>query len=81
EDNEAAFFGSPDELVAKVRSYLVRDEARARIAAAGYRKITQGQHTYADRLAEIIEAARTVRGSQDRLNSGVARTSEIESNG
>ncbi len=61
EDNEAAFFSSPDELAAKVRSYLGRDEDRVRIAAAGHRKITHGRHTYGDRLAEIIQAARPVR--------------------
>jgi spore maturation protein CgeB len=64
EDNEAAFFNSPDEFVAKVRSYLGRDEDRVRIAAAGHRKITQGRHTYGDRLAEIIQAARSVKASQ-----------------
>src|SRR5258707_9632278 len=46
EDHEAAFFGSPDELVAKVRNYLPRDADRAGIAAAGHRKINQGRHTY-----------------------------------
>jgi spore maturation protein CgeB len=81
EDSEAAFFTTPDEFVAKVREYLARDEDRARIAAAGYRKITQGRHSYGDRLAEIIEAARTVKGSQKRANAGAAQTSEIESNG
>ena len=81
EDSEAAFFGSPDEFVAKVRSYLARGEDRARIAAAGHRKVTQGRHTYADRLAEIIDAARAVRRSQKPMTTGVARNSEIESNG
>jgi len=81
EDREAAFFTSPDELVAKVRSYLPRDEERAMIAAAGHRKIVQGRHTYRDRLPEIVEAARTVRGSRKRLTAGADRPSEIESNG
>ncbi len=81
EDNDAAFFGTPDELAAMVRGYLARDEDRARIAAAGHHRVTQGRHTYADRLAEIIDAARTVRASQKRPDSGIARTSEIESNG
>ncbi|MGB8684535.1 MAG: glycosyltransferase [Candidatus Binatus sp.] len=81
EDHEAAFFGSPEEFVAKVRGYLARDEDRTRIAAGGHRKITQGRHTYADRLAEIIEAARTVRGLQKRMTVGAPQTSEIESNG
>jgi spore maturation protein CgeB len=81
EDREAAFFGSPDEFVAKVRAYLPRDHARSTIAAAGQRKIAQGRHTYADRLAEILELARTSKGSQKRPAAGAAQTSEIESNG
>ena len=81
EDGEAAFFGSPDEFVAKVRKYLEHDEDRIRIAAAGHRKITQGRHTYADRLAEILDAARTAQGSRKRMTTGAARDSEIESNG
>lgn len=80
-DNEAVFFNSPDELVAKVRIYLGRDEDRARIAAAGHRKITQGRHTYGDRLAEIIQAARSVKGLQRPAPVGGAQTSEIESDG
>ena len=81
EDNEAVFFNSPDELVAKVRSYLGRDEDRVRIAAAGHRKITQGRHSYGDRLAEIIQAARSMEGVQKPATLGAARTNEIDSNG
>src|SRR3984957_10074668 len=80
EDREAVFFGSPDEFVAKVSSYLPRDDDRSKIAAAGHRKITQGRHTYADRLAEIIELARTLKGSHKRPAVGAAQTTEIESN-
>ncbi len=76
EDNEAAFFSSPDELAAKVRSYLGRDEDRVRITAAGHRKITHGRHTYGDRLAEIIQAARSVKGLQRPATPGAAQTNE-----
>ncbi len=81
EDSEAAFFDSPDEFVAKVRSYLVRDEDRVRIAAAGHRKIIEGHHTYGDRLAEIIELTEALRGSRKAPTVGAAHTGEIESNG
>jgi spore maturation protein CgeB len=81
DEQEAGFFGSPDELVAKVRNYLARDEDRVRIAAAGHRKITLGHHTYGDRLAEIIEAAQAVRGSEKVRAANAAQTREIESNG
>ncbi|HZC46630.1 MAG TPA: glycosyltransferase, partial [Candidatus Acidoferrum sp.] len=80
EDNEAAFFSLPDELVAKVRTYLGRDQDRAGIAAAGHRKITQGRHTYGDRLTEIIDAARTVRELSRRPTVSAAQSREIESN-
>jgi spore maturation protein CgeB len=81
EDKEAAFFSSPEEFVAKVSSYLARDQDRARIAAAGYRKITQGQHSYGDRLAEIIQAARSVKGPRTPATPAPAPAEEIESNG
>jgi len=81
EDGEAAFFDSPDEFVAKIRSYLGRDEDRTRIAAAGHRKITKGRHAYGDRLAEIVEAAQSVRAMSRPPTIDGAPTREIESNG
>jgi spore maturation protein CgeB len=81
EDREAAFFDSPDEFAAKVRSYLGRDEDRARIAAAGHLKIVEGRHTYVDRLAEIIDAAQSVKGLRKPPAIRAAETREIESNG
>ena len=38
EDEEAAFFGSDEELLRKVRFYLANPEARQKIAAAGHRR-------------------------------------------
>ena len=81
EDNEAAFFSAPEEFVTKVRSYLGRDADRAKIAAAGHRKITQGRHTYGDRLAQIVEAVRALRELQMPHPIGVARINEVGSNG
>lgn len=56
EGREAAYFGSPEELVEKVQHYLPRDEERRRIAEAGRRKVTEGAHSYKARLADILEA-------------------------
>jgi spore maturation protein CgeB len=56
EDREAAFFGTPDELVAKVRHWLGRDDDRRAIADAAHRKISEGRNTYADRIDEILAA-------------------------
>jgi spore maturation protein CgeB len=76
EDREAAFFGSPDEFVTKVRAYLSREEDREKIAAAGHRKITHGAHSYADRLAEIVHAARSVGKVRSQATLGDAQTNE-----
>ncbi len=81
EDQEAVFFGSPEEFVAKVRSYLARDEDRGGIASAGHCKITRGRHAYSDRLAEIIDLTRALSGSRRPSAAGAAQTGEIESNG
>ncbi|MBF6558998.1 MAG: glycosyltransferase [Candidatus Binataceae bacterium] len=57
EGREAAFFATPDELAAQVRHYLPRAAERARIAAAGRRRVLAGGHSYNDRLHEILCAA------------------------
>ncbi len=57
EDREAVFFSSPDELIAKVREWLPREDERRAIAAAGFRRITGGANTYDDRLAKILSSA------------------------
>ncbi|MDB5108515.1 MAG: hypothetical protein JWM69_1456 [Candidatus Binatus sp.] len=58
---EAALFGSIDEFVVQVKSYLAREDDRDRIADAGYRKIVHGNHSYADRLSEILTLVRQLR--------------------
>jgi spore maturation protein CgeB len=58
EDEDAAFFSSPRELLEKVRYYLAHDEERRRIARAGHARVAAGGHTYLDRLHELIRAAR-----------------------
>ena len=57
EDEEAVFFGTPEEMLDKVRYYLAHDEIRRRIAEAGHARVTAGGHTYLDRLREIVRAA------------------------
>jgi hypothetical protein len=56
EGKEAAYFGSPDELVEKARYYLANDDERIRIARAGHVKCVQGGFTYKDRIKHDIEA-------------------------
>jgi hypothetical protein len=50
---EAVFFDDPDDLKNLVTRYLTDDDARARIAAAGFNAVTRGGHTYADRIVEM----------------------------
>ena len=60
EGEEIACFESADELVQNVRYYLAHEDERARIAAAGHRRLLAGHHTYQDRLCEILAAARSL---------------------
>ena len=57
EGEEAAFFGSSEELVSKIRYYLAHADDRRRIAQAGYNRVVNGGHTYRDRLSELMRAA------------------------
>ncbi len=71
EDLEAVFFGTPDELVAKVRQWLIRDDDRHTIAVAGYRKISGGRNTYADRMNEILAAVAELRPTRELREAGL----------
>jgi spore maturation protein CgeB len=54
EGRDAEFFSTADELVEKIRYYLQHDSERQRIAASGHQRITEGGHTYAHRLCQIL---------------------------
>jgi len=62
EDRDAGYFGTPDEMIDKIRFYLANEPQRRHIAEAGYRKVLAGRHTYTDRLFQIIDAAERLRG-------------------
>ena len=55
EGKEAAYFGSPQELVDKVRYYLIRYQEREAIAWRGYLRVTRGGNTYKDRVTTIVQ--------------------------
>jgi glycosyltransferase involved in cell wall biosynthesis len=57
EGEEVAYFSSPQELVDKVRYYLEHGDERKRMAEAAYHRVTSGNHSYADRLQQILELA------------------------
>jgi len=55
EGKEAAYFDSPEELVEKVRYYLIRHQEREAIAWRGHLKVTRGGNTYKDRVTTILQ--------------------------
>jgi len=54
EGKEAEFFDCFDELLAKCRYYLGADDARERVAVAGYRRCTLGGYSNQGRLTRIL---------------------------
>lgn len=54
EDEEAAYFRTPEELLQKARYYLAHPEERKKIAAAGYERLMRDGHEVSDRIKEII---------------------------
>lgn len=53
EDQECAFFSSPDELVAQVDRYLATPDERRRVACNGRNRVTRSGHSV-DRRAEAV---------------------------
>jgi hypothetical protein len=54
EGEEAEFFSSTDELLAKCRHYLEHDDERRRIAEGGYRRCIEGGYDLESRLESIL---------------------------
>lgn len=57
ESNGACYFSGPGDVVAAVRRLLDDAGARQRLAARTQDVVLHGHHTYADRLAAMLEAA------------------------
>ncbi|MFA4902759.1 MAG: glycosyltransferase [Desulfobaccales bacterium] len=55
EGQEAEFFGSPDELLTKIRYYLDHEEERRRIAAAGLARCRRSGYGNPETLAKILK--------------------------
>lgn len=55
EDKEAVYFSSNEELLEKCRRYLADDQARARIAQAGYNRCVSSDYSYHGRIRQILD--------------------------
>ncbi len=55
EGQEAEFFASQEELIAKVDFYYRNESARKRIAEGGYKRCVDGQYAYVHRLRAVLE--------------------------
>jgi spore maturation protein CgeB len=60
EGREAEYFGSPEELLDKVRFYCRDESARKKIAQGGYRRCAAGRYAYIHRLRCVMETLRHV---------------------
>jgi spore maturation protein CgeB len=60
EDEAAAYFVDESEMCNKVAHYLGRPAERAQIAAEGHRRITSGNHTYGDRMHQLMSVVETL---------------------
>ncbi len=58
EGHEAAFFGSDDELLEKVRYYLGHEDERAAIARAGRQKCLDAGYSETERMRGMIDQCR-----------------------
>ena len=55
EGSEAEFFDDIDELLAKIKHYLLHSEQRKTIANAGYERCVKSGYSNYDRLNEILD--------------------------
>jgi hypothetical protein len=56
EGREAEFFGSGEEMLDKLQFYASNDEARRKVAAAGYERCVRGRYAYVYRLQDALSA-------------------------
>lgn len=52
---EADFFRSREEMMEKIRYYLIHEEARQRVARSGQLRVRHDQHDVASRMAQVVK--------------------------
>lgn len=67
EDEEAAFFRTPAELAEKAARYLSDDALRARVAAAGRKRVEADGHDVLSRARDMVEHLREIRKERDAI--------------
>ena len=55
ENKEAVYFNTQEELLQKIKYYLVHKDERAAIAEAGYKKCFNAGYTHKDRLLAVVK--------------------------
>lgn len=68
---EAEYFSSPEEFVSKARFYVEHDEARERIAAAGYARVKSGGHDIHSRMKQWLSEVDAWRHESDAREVGL----------
>jgi spore maturation protein CgeB len=54
EGNEALYFDSAEEMVAKIRDYTARPDELARIRAAALERCRRSRYSYAERMQDLL---------------------------
>jgi spore maturation protein CgeB len=57
---EADYFASPEEMVDKIRLYIADAPRRARVAAAGQRRVATDGHDVVSRMRQVIAWAEEI---------------------
>ena len=71
EDEDAVYFRSKEELVAKVRRYVLDDEGRNRIAASGYDRVHRDGHDVRSRARQLVKWITEAQMKNGRVELGM----------